>query len=162
MAWFAFPLSALVATKLRLMLLAGGSVAIAGGGVLATWSPREPLAGPIPAAVLRVVDGDTLTVRARIWINQELETSVRILGIDAPELNGPCEIERMKAKAAREFLERRTENRLVVLHDISNDKYGGRVVARITTESGEDLGALLLDENLAAPYDGRGARTKWC
>jgi micrococcal nuclease len=153
MAWFAFPLSALVATKLRLMLLAGGSVAIAGGGVLATWSPREPLAGPIPAAVLRVVDGDTLTVRARIWINQEL---------DAPELNGVCEIERMKAKAAREFLERRTENRLVVLHDISNDKYGGRVVARITTESGEDLGALLLDENLAAPYDGRGAKAKWC
>ena len=62
----------------------------------------------------------------------------------------------------REFLERRTENRLVVLHDISNDKYGGRVVARITTESGEDLGALLLDENLAAPYDGRGAKAKWC
>ncbi|MDF3075557.1 MAG: hypothetical protein K0S54_3224 [Alphaproteobacteria bacterium] len=157
-----FPLSALIATKLRLMLLAGGTVAIAGGGVLATWGPREPLPGPVPAAVLRVVDGDTLTVRARIWINQELETSVRILGIDAPELNGACELERLRAKTAREFLEQRTANRLVVLHDISNDKYGGRVVARVTTESGEDLGAILLEEGLAAAYDGRGAKAKWC
>lgn len=157
-----FSLSALLATKLRLMLLAGGSVAVAGGSVLATWGPREPLAGPIPAAVLRVVDGDTLSVRARIWINQELETSVRILGIDAPELNGACDSERSKAKAAREFLEQRTENRLIVLHDITNDKYGGRVVARITTESGEDLGASLLNEGLASLYDGRGAKAKWC
>jgi micrococcal nuclease len=157
-----FPLSALIATKLRLFLLAGGTVAIAGGGVLATLGPRDPLPGPIPAAVLRVVDGDTLTVRARIWINQELETSVRILGIDAPELNGACEFERLRAKEAREFLEQRTANRLVVLHDISNDKYGGRVVARVTTESGEDLGAILLGEGLAHAYDGRGAKAKWC
>jgi micrococcal nuclease len=155
-------LSALLGTKLRLMLLAGGSIAVAGGGVLATFSPRDPLPGPIPAAVLRVVDGDTLTVRARIWINQELETSVRILGIDAPELNGACEFERLRAKEARAFLERRTENRLVVLHDISNDKYGGRVVARVTTESGEDLGAILLGEGLAQAYDGRRAKAKWC
>ncbi|MGE0152625.1 MAG: thermonuclease family protein [Reyranellaceae bacterium] len=155
-------LTFLLASKLRLVLLAGFGVALAGGGVLATWGPREPLPGPIPAAVLRVVDGDTLAVRARIWINQELETSVRILGVDAPELNGACETERAKAKAALEFLERRTQNRLVVLHDISNDKYGGRVVARVTTESGEDLGATLLSEGLAAAYDGRGARVKWC
>lgn len=154
--------SALIATKLRLALLASGTVAIAGGGVLATWDPRAPLPGPIPAAVLRVVDGDTLTVRARIWINQDLETSVRILGIDAPELHGACEAERSRAKAAREFLERRTENRIVVLHEITNDKYGGRVVARVITESGEDLGALLLDQGLAHVYDGRGAKEKWC
>lgn len=157
-----FALSSLVATKLRLVLLAGGSVAIAGGSVLATWGPREPLPGPVPAAVLRVIDGDTLTVRARIWINQELETSVRILGIDAPELNGGCEAERSKARQARAFLEQRTLNRLVVLHEISNDKYGGRVVARITTESGEDLAHSLLQEGLAALYVGRGPKTKWC
>lgn len=155
-------LSTLVATKLRLALLAGGTVAVAGGGVLATWGPREPLAGPIPAQVLRVVDGDTLSVRARIWINQELETSVRILGIDAPELNGACEAERAKARQARAFLAKRTENRLVVLHDISNDKYGGRVLARVVTESGEDLGAILLGEGLAVPYDGHGPKEKWC
>ncbi len=152
----------LIATKLRMALLAGGSLLLAGGGVLATLGPRDPLPGPIPAAVLRVVDGDTLSVRARIWINQELETSVRILGIDAPELNGGCEAERSKAKEARVFLEQRTENRLIVLYDISNDKYGGRVVARVTTESGEDLGASLLGQGLAVVYDGRGAKAKWC
>lgn len=155
-------LSSLVATKLRIVLLAATGVTVAGGTVLATWGPREPLPGPIPAAVLRVVDGDTLTVRARIWINQELETSVRLQGIDAPELNGACDAERARAKAARDFLAQRTLNRFVVLHDISNDKYGGRVVARITTESGEDLAQSLLQEQLATPYDGRGAKAKWC
>lgn len=85
----------LIAGKLRLSLLAAGSLTLAGGGVLATWSPREPLAGPIPAMVVKVVDGDTLNVRARIWINQELDTAVRLLGIDAPELNGACEAERV-------------------------------------------------------------------
>jgi|CXWL01.1.fsa_nt_gi endonuclease YncB( thermonuclease family) len=155
-------ISMLIATKLRVALLAGGSLAVAGGGVLATLGPRDPLPGPIPAAVLRVVDGDTLSVRARIWINQDLETSVRILGIDAPELNGACEGERNKAQEARLFLEQRTENRLIVLYDISNDKYGGRVVARVTTESGEDLGASLLSQGLAVAYEGRGAKAKWC
>ena len=49
-----------------------------------------------------------------------------------------------------------------MLYDISNDKYGGRVVARVTTESGEDLGASLLSQGLAVAYEGRGAKAKWC
>jgi len=155
-------LAPLLAGKLRLALVAAGGLTIAGGGVLATWSPREPLAGPIPAMVVRVVDGDTLNVRARIWINQELDTAVRLLGIDAPELNGACEAERLKARQARDFLEARSAGRLVVLHEITNDKYGGRVIARVATESGEDLGAGLVAMGLAATYDGRGPRPKWC
>jgi len=162
MASFPALLAPLVATKLRVLLLAGSGVAVAGGGMLASWSPRQPLPGPIPAAVIRVVDGDTLNVRARIWINQEIETSVRLRDADAPELNGACEAERVKARAARAHLESRAASRMVVLHDISNDKYGGRVVARVTTESGEDLGASLIALGLAVAYDGRGERRSWC
>jgi endonuclease YncB( thermonuclease family) len=32
------------------------------------------------------------------------------------------------------------------------DKYGGRVVARVETESGNDLGRLMIDNGLAVPY----------
>ena len=44
----------------------------------------NPLEGPVPAFVERVVDGDTLVVRARIWLGQELRIMVRVAGIDAP------------------------------------------------------------------------------
>jgi endonuclease YncB( thermonuclease family) len=53
----------------------------------------EVLSGPVEATVVRVVDADSLVVRARIWLDQDLETSVRLLGVDAPELHGTCEFE---------------------------------------------------------------------
>ena len=34
----------------------------------------ERLAGPIPARVLAVIDGDTIEVQARIWLGQEINT----------------------------------------------------------------------------------------
>ena len=119
------------------------------------------LEGPIPAEVLRVIDGDTIEVRARIWINQDLTTHVRLDGIDAPELRGRCERERDLARAARDFLVDRIEHRGVKLRDIGFDKYGARVVARVEDLEGGDLAAALLAERLAERYDG-GAKRSWC
>jgi endonuclease YncB( thermonuclease family) len=48
------------------------------------------LEGPVTATVERVVDGDTLAVRAKIWIGHEIDVLVRLRGIDAPELRGDC------------------------------------------------------------------------
>lgn len=48
-------------------------------------SPRqEVLPGPVPVEILSVLDGDTVSVKARVWIGSNVETSVRIAGIDAP------------------------------------------------------------------------------
>ncbi|MFC5354802.1 thermonuclease family protein [Azospirillum himalayense] len=44
------------------------------------------LPGPIPAEVLEVLDGDTLLVRATIWLGQVVETHIRVDGLDAPEI----------------------------------------------------------------------------
>ena len=49
-------------------------------------SPAEEFPGPVSAVVERVVDGDTLDVRADIWLGQSLNVRVRIAGVDAPEL----------------------------------------------------------------------------
>ncbi|HEY5597861.1 MAG TPA: nuclease, partial [Kiloniellales bacterium] len=49
----------------------------------------------------------------------------------------------------------------VRLYDISIGKYGGRVVARVVTAGGEDLGHGLLAAGLARPYAGR-SRRPWC
>ncbi|MHA1599946.1 MAG: thermonuclease family protein [Alphaproteobacteria bacterium] len=141
-----------------------------GLAVIGLWvlsSPAgERLSGPIGAQVLRVLDGDTLEVSARIWLGQAVETRVRLAGIDAPELRGGCAFERELAVRARAYLVGRlgpVDGRpvRVSLYDISAGKYGGRVLARVLTANGEDLGRSLLAAGLARPYTG-GGRRSWC
>ena len=122
---------------------------------------RDVLAGPVPADVVEVLDGDTIAVHAHIWLGQELATHVRLAGIDAPELHGKCDSERRLAAAARDFLAQRLVERHVMLRDVRVDKYGGRVVARVVTDEGEDVAGALIGAGLAHPYGG-GTRLPWC
>ena len=91
---------------------------------------EELIEGPVQAALVRVIDGDTIEVRAHLWLGLELTTRVRLADIDAPELDGSCPAERDLAKSAREFLARSLSSTLV-LYEVRKDKYGGRVVARV-------------------------------
>src|SRR5215510_7654440 len=102
-------------------------------GARAAPPERVALSGPIPAIVERVIDGDTVRVRARIWLAQELLTDVRLRGIDAPELHGRCPAERDRAQQAKAWLDARIGGRRVTISGITGDKYGGRVVARLAT-----------------------------
>ena len=145
-----------------LAVLTGGWLAL--DGMVAAFG--ETLSGPLLARVVEVVDGDTLAVRVRIWLDNDVTTRVRLDGIDAPELRGACPEERELARRAAEFLvakvmaagEGGTEVRL---RDVRYGKYARRVVARVETEAGEDLGRALLDAGLARPYGG-GRRLSWC
>jgi len=124
-------------------------------------APREVLPGPVPAELVRVVDGDTVLVSARIWLGQRVTVSVRLAGIDAPEMRGRCDAERANAHRARDFLVRRLKGGGIALADIQYGKYAGRVVARLLDRDGADLGAALLEAGLARPYAGR-RRKSWC
>ena len=124
-------------------------------------SQRDVLAGPVEARVIRVRDGDTLVVRARIWVGQEIVIHARIAGIDAPELRARCPRERALAEQARDLVTAMVGGRPVWLVDIRNGKYAGRVLAGIRTEDGSDLARALLDAGLARPYGG-GRRQPWC
>jgi endonuclease YncB( thermonuclease family) len=112
----------------------------------------EVLPGPVPARLVRVVDGDTVVVRARIWLGQEVEIYVRLAGIDAPELRGKCAFERALAVRARDFVAARLQGGQVRLSQIQYGKYAGRVVARVHAPGGADLSAALLNAGLAHPY----------
>jgi micrococcal nuclease len=131
-----------------------GTVAFAG-------MPPERLPGPIAATVIEVVDGDTVVVRARIWLDQSLEIRVRLLGIDTPERRGRCPEERAGAAAAERLVRDLTLGRKVQLRDIRHDKYGGRVLARVELTDGTDLGEILIGHRLARTYAG-DARFSWC
>ena len=71
-----------------------------------------------------VVDGDTVHLADG--------TKVRLLGIDAPELNQPG------GDDARSYLIHLIGKSRVVLETFDTDRYG-RVVARVLTEEGHDL-----------------------
>ena len=118
----------------------------------------EIVPGPLPADLIRVIDGDTIEVRAHLWLGLELTTRVRLSDIDAPELDGGCPAERELAKAARAFLTG-ILSPAVTLRDVRQDKYGGRVVARVLTMTGEDVGRLLVMNRLAA---NSGSAVAWC
>lgn len=116
--------------------------------------------GPFQVEVERVIDGDTVAVRAHVWPDQVISTSVRLLDIDTPELRGRCEAEVAAAERARAFVAevvQRAGGRLW-LRDVVLGKYAGRVVGRLVTPDGEDIGASLLDGGLAVPYSQRRAQ----
>ena len=144
-----------------------GALGLGGAGLSAAPPPgglpggNEPVAGPVAAWVQDVIDGDTVVVRARIWLGQDVETRVRLFGIDAPEMKARCDEEQRLALAARDFVNERVMGRRVSLVDIRYDKYGRRVLGRIVTPEGEDLGEALIRRGFARAYDG-GARQGWC
>src|SRR5262245_19597963 len=82
----------------------------------------EVIPGPVAADVIRVIDGDTLALRARIWLGQDIAVNARIRGIDAPELNGKCAREKEMAEAARLRLAAAAGAGKVRLIRIENDK----------------------------------------
>lgn len=122
---------------------------------------RDVIAGPVSGKVLQVLDGDTVTVRLHIWIGQDVETHVRIAGIDTPEMKGKCAREREMATAARVELEKLLADSTITLSNIRHEKYAGRVMAKAVNSQGVDLGGHLTEKGFARPYNGK-KRLGWC
>lgn len=120
----------------------------------------EVLSGPVAAILTRVIDWDTVEVRARIWLGQDVEVAVRLAGIDAPELRGQCDEERIRAEAAAAHLHP-LEGSEVSLTNVMSDKFGGRIGADISHAEMGALGVSLMRAGLARPYSG-GRRGSWC
>ncbi len=121
----------------------------------------EVLPGPVTGRVLKVLDGDTLIVRARVWVGQDIEIKVRISGMDAPEMRGRCAGERKLARTARDYLRDRVSSGIVRLHLVQYGKYAGRVLARVETEDGADIATEMIRAGMARAYGG-GKRASWC
>jgi len=116
---------------------------------------------PVPADVLRVIDGDTFEARVHVWPGLDVTTKVRLRGIDAAELRARCPMERIKAEAARDAMTEILTQGAVGVYAISIDKYGGRVVADAATRSIASVSAELLKRGQARVYTG-GHRDGWC
>lgn len=122
---------------------------------------KDVVAGPLTGQVLDVLDGDTVMVRLHIWIGQDIETHVRISGIDTPEKRGNCVSERARAEQSRLALAALLADGKIELRDIRHEKYAGRVLATAAASDGTSIADYLIGKNLARPYHG-GKRQGWC
>jgi endonuclease YncB( thermonuclease family) len=114
-----------------------------------------------PADVLRVIDGDTFEARVRVWPGLDVDTKVRLRGIDAAELHARCSDEFAKADAARAALEKFLAEGDIAVSRVGIDKYGGRVDAAVATGRTADVSAAMLTGGFARRYSG-GRRRSWC
>ncbi len=92
-----------------------------------TYASTIPFIPPIQAGkVIKVYDGDTITIGAVLY-EVAYRFSVRLDGIDTPELKGP---NKEKAILARDDLSNLVMNKIVQLKNIGNEKYG-RILADV-------------------------------
>lgn len=110
---------------------------------------------------VRCYDGDTCTVNIPGLPDVfGKNISVRLVGIDTPELYGLCLREVEAAVQARRMLNAKLKAaQTVVLQGVSRDKYF-RIDATVLAD-GLNLNAYLVEQGLARPYDG-GKRQGWC
>lgn len=104
------------------------------------------------AADVRVIDGDTLEVAGE---------RVRLVNIDAPEINGKCTAEIERAQAAKRFLADAVAaaGGAVELERVPRKDRYGRTLAFVRV-NGRDVGEQLIAAGLARPW--RGKRERWC
>ncbi len=110
---------------------------------------------------VRNYDGDTITVDiAGLHPLIGKKISVRIDGIDTPEIRGKCEKEKALASKAKRFVEGAlTKAKRVDLINVRRGKYF-RIVARVVVDE-QDFAESLIANGLGVKYDG-GHRQDWC
>ena len=111
--------------------------------------------------VTSVYDADTFRVNIDEWpdiIGHHM--SVRVNGVDAPEMRGKCQSEKQAALKAKQFtvsaLRGATE---IELRSIKRGKYF-RLIADVYVDN-RNLSEMLIKNGLARPYRG-GKRKGWC
>lgn len=120
----------------------------------------EILPNVYEAKVISNYDGDNITVEVSVWLGQVLTTSVRVDGINTPEIRGKCQVEKELAIEVKKRT-RELTTAGVSLNSVRWGKYAKRVIALVTLKDGRNLADVLIAEGHARPYSG-GKRLGWC
>ena len=121
------------------------------------WEDTIEFTFPITGGrVIKVYDADTITIASKLPYDASpiYRLSVRLNGIDAPEIKGKgiSDEEKEAAKIAREFVYNLVFNKFVRLENIQSEKYG-RILADVYVGD-IHLNELLVKERYAVKYDG--------
>lgn len=105
--------------------------------------------------VIKVYDGDTIIIAAKYpstTDNTMYRFSVRLNGIDSPEIKGKTNAEKELARKSRDMLHDLIYNKVVSLENVKTEKYG-RLLADVHFNN-TCINTWMLDNGLAIPYDG--------
>ena len=119
------------------------------------WMKTKPFVPPVSGGrVIKVYDGDTITIASTIAIKNSplYRFSVRLNGIDTPEIKGSDEIEKRVALMARDALSEKILYKDVELINVKTEKYG-RLLAEVVF-NGENMNEWMISKRFAVEYDG--------
>ena len=114
------------------------------------------------AIYVRNYDGDTVTFNLpglHPIIGEKI--TIRVNGIDTPEIKGKCKKEKNEAKQAKQLVSSiLKKSKKIELINMKRGKYF-RIAADVIAD-GENLSDLLIKEGMAIKYDGGTKTHKWC
>lgn len=112
---------------------------------------------------VRNYDADTITFNIQnVHPIIGEKVSVRVRGVDAPEIKGKGPCEKEKARTAKRLIENQLKNaKRIDLKNVDKDKYF-RLLADVEVD-GQDLKAILMKNHLAYEYSGQTKqKINWC
>lgn len=111
--------------------------------------------------IIKVIDGDTVNIKVDFLPEELGDTlSVRIFGIDTPEIRGRCIKEIEQAKNARNFLKdviSKNEYKIVIK---GRDKYF-RLLGDVKIGDSY-VSDIMLNKGYAVSYKGKTHKNSWC
>lgn len=121
------------------------------------WEDTVEFTFPIKGGrVIKVYDADTITIASKLPYDDSpmYRLSVRLNGIDSPEIKGKgiLDEEKEAAKQARDFVSNLVLNKYIRLEHVESEKYG-RILADVYIGN-IHLNEILLKERYAVKYDG--------
>ena len=119
------------------------------------WNKTTPFIPPVKEGlVIKVYDGDTITIASKLPYEGSplYRFSVRLNGIDAPEIHGINDEEKQVAQMAKKELENLILQKRVVLKSLKTEKYG-RILADVYYND-IHVNSWMLNKKLAVVYDG--------
>ncbi|MDC0933813.1 thermonuclease family protein [Arcobacteraceae bacterium] len=112
--------------------------------------------------VTSIYDGDTFRVNINSYPNIiGKKMTIRVNGIDTPELRTKCKKEKLLARKAKKLTVSTLRGAKVIeLRNLQRGKYF-RIVADVYADD-KSLGDTLIRNNLAVKYDGGTKIKNWC
>lgn len=107
----------------------------------------------LTAFIKRVVDGDTVIATVDCLFDVKIDMTLRLFGIDTPELTSKVSAERATAKAAKARLIQLVEGKNIKIQSYKEKEKYGRYLAELIVGD-VNINQLLITEGLATPYFG--------
>lgn len=116
--------------------------------------------GPYMADLVEVKDGDTVVMDVHVWPGQINRIAIREFGVDTPEKRTRNLCEKELGIKATNFTKEFLQNKILLVTNLKEGKYAGRMLGTIVAD-GEELSTALISNGHGREYFG-GRRQQWC